>query len=69
MHMIPSDDEVEKEIKRARKGDTVEFYGYLVEVKGSDGTHWKSSLTRGDTGNNACEVVWVIEFRIVPPEP
>ena len=69
MHLIPADDEVEKQIKRARKGDTVEFYGYLVEAKGADGSYWRSSLTRGDTGNNACEVVWVIEFWIVPPEP
>jgi hypothetical protein len=33
--------------------------GYLVEVRGRDGFRWRSSLTREDTGNGACELVWV----------
>jgi hypothetical protein len=65
MHMIPADDVVEDEIKRTRKGDIIELEGYLVEVKSDDGRRWKSSLTREDTGNHACEVIWVEQFEVV----
>jgi hypothetical protein len=37
----------------------VALTGYLVEVRGPDGFRWRSSLTREDTGNGACELVWV----------
>ena len=65
MHMIPADDAVEDDIKRTRKGDIIELKGYLVEVTADDGMRWESSLTREDTGNHACEVIWVEEFGVV----
>jgi hypothetical protein len=65
MHMIPADDMVESDIKRTRKGDIIELEGYLVEVNSDDGRRWKSSLTREDTGANACEVIWVERFGVV----
>ena len=33
--------------------------GQLVRADGQDGWHWISSLTRTDTGDGSCEVVWV----------
>jgi hypothetical protein len=65
MHLIPADDLVETEIKGARRGDIIELEGYLVEVISDDGRRWKSSLTRDDTGANACEVIWVEQFEVV----
>ena len=59
MHMVPADSRVEKILKAVRVGQVVQLNGYLVEAKASDGWHWKSSLTRNDTGNGACEVVLV----------
>ncbi|MFC1952149.1 hypothetical protein ACFLV8_00740 [Chloroflexota bacterium] len=67
MHMIPASPEVAKQIGQVKKGDMVEFYGYLVEVKRADGWYWKSSLTREDTGNHSCELVWVEYFKILSP--
>ncbi|MGZ8252192.1 MAG: hypothetical protein ACXW1P_07095, partial [Methylophilaceae bacterium] len=59
MHMIPANSLVEKTLKSVRVGQVVSVSGYLVEAKAPDGWHWKSSLTRNDTGNGACELVLV----------
>jgi hypothetical protein len=59
MHMIPATAEVERQLLRVRPGQVVALMGYLVEVRGRDGFRWRSSLTREDTGNGACELVWV----------
>jgi hypothetical protein len=65
MHMVPSDDLVRRSLSRVREGDVVRIVGKLVEVAGPEGFHWKSSLTRGDTGNGACELVWVEDLEIM----
>ena len=59
MHMIPATSQIEKMLKAVRPGQVVKFSGYLIEAKASDGWHWKSSLSREDTGNGACELVFV----------
>ncbi|MES2554473.1 MAG: hypothetical protein V4588_12525 [Pseudomonadota bacterium] len=59
MHMIPADREVEKSLNSIRQGQIVSLRGYLVEARASDGWMWRSSLSRTDTGNGACEVVLV----------
>lgn len=64
MHMIPADMQVAKQLERVRIGQVVEFEGELVAVQASDGWRWRSSLSRTDTGNGACELVWVKSLRI-----
>jgi len=59
MHMIPANDDIDRELKSMRAGNLVHIKGYLVEVTNKDGFRWKSSLTRSDTGSGACELVWV----------
>ncbi len=59
MHMIPADDEVNDALDEFHRGDIVSLSGYLVEITAEDGWRWKSSLSRTDEGNGACEVVWV----------
>jgi len=59
MHMIPADDEVDRVLRSVRVGDIVRFTGYLVDVRAKDGWHWRSSLSRTDEGNGACELVWL----------
>jgi len=65
MHLIPADDMIKDSIDRARKGDLIKLSGYLVSVTAKDGWNWKSSLTRDDTGNHACELIWVEKFEII----
>ena len=64
MHMIPADEDIEKRLKKIRKGHLVRFTGYLVRVDSRDNWFWKSSLTRKDTGSGACERVWVEELEL-----
>jgi hypothetical protein len=42
-----------------RPGQRVRIDGWLVQVDANDGWHWRSSLSREDTGGGACEVVYV----------
>lgn len=59
MHMIPADSTVRAQIKRVRVGDIVHLQGELIEARGKDGSIWRSSMSRDDTGDGACEVVYV----------
>lgn len=59
MHMIPATPAIEKKLEAAQEGDTIHLKGYLVGAQSPDGWHWRSSLSREDTGAGACELVWV----------
>lgn len=59
MHLIPADAGVARTLDKIRKGQIVKLSGYLVEVKAKDGWGWRSSLTRDDTGQGSCEVIFV----------
>ena len=65
MHILPSSRKIKRAIKRARVGDIIYIKGYLVKVAGSNGSEWKSSLSRTDSGDHACEVIWVKQFEIL----
>lgn len=66
MHIIPADNKVEKIVKSIKKGDIVTFSGFLVEVVAPNARwRWKSSLTRNDSGNFSCELVFVKDINIV----
>jgi len=65
MHMIPASAEVERQLASVRAGSLIRLEGYLVEVSADDGWRWRSSLTREDTGNGACELVWVERLEVL----
>ena len=65
MHIIPATHDITQKLKDIRKGHVVRFSGYLVRVDARDNWHWQSSLTRKDTGNGACELVWVAQLDII----
>jgi hypothetical protein len=64
MHMIPSSDRVESKLKGIKPGETISITGKLVNVEAADGWRWRTSLTREDTGNGACEIVYVEDVDI-----
>ena len=66
MHMIPADAAVAYQLKRVRVGDVVSLDGLLVEADKANGWRWRSSLTRDDTGDGACELVYVQSLTIQP---
>jgi len=59
MHMIPGRPWLESELKKIRRGDIVQLNGYLVDVDSESGWHWRTSLSRDDSGNGACEIVYL----------
>lgn len=63
MHMIPASESVRSALLAVKPGQVVQLHGYLVRVRAQDGWRWQSSLTRTDTGRNACEVVLVEMLR------
>lgn len=58
-HLIPATPEIADEIDDIGRGDWVRLTGALVSIKREDGWRWKSSLTRKDSGDGACELMWV----------
>ena len=59
IHAIPATDEIESRLRRLRPGQVVQLAGYLVDVRGNGGFAWNTSLRRDDTGDGACEIMWI----------
>ncbi len=59
MHMIPSTPFVKRQLLALRVGQVTHLRGRLIQAEGRDHWLWVSSLSRTDTGEGACEVVWV----------
>ncbi|MCX7514047.1 hypothetical protein [Frateuria sp. STR12] len=66
MHLIPADEAVRRAMDRVRAGELVRIEGFLVDASRADGWRWRTSLTREDTGNGACELVYVEALEPVP---
>ncbi len=59
MHMIPASAAIERALKKFRRGDIIRIRGYLVDIDHASGWTWRTSMTRSDTGDGACEIVYV----------
>ena len=66
LHVIPATPEIAARCKSLRAGTLVHLSGDLVEATAPQFGSWKSSLSRTDTGNGACELMWVQELSILP---
>ena len=66
-HLLAGTKAIEEKIRSARIGDQVKFSGYLVSYAPADNPDLirNSSLVRDDTGDGACEVVFVTSFEIL----
>lgn len=64
VHLINQDSSVLKEIKKLDVKDHIKLTGYLVSVNFENGP-WKSSLTRMDTGDGACEIMYVTDVEVI----
>jgi hypothetical protein len=62
MHMVPATPELAARLRAIRRGDLIDLRGYLIELAFPNGGIWRSSMTRTDTGNGACELMWVEEL-------
>ena len=50
-------------------GDQIHLEGYLASYSNASGFHRGTSTTRKDTGNGACETVYVTAFDTADPAP
>ena len=67
-HLIPADDSIRDQIAALRVGSLVKISGFLVEATHPQADHpWRSSLTRDDTGDGACEIIYVRNISEVTP--
>ena len=63
IHIIPADKNIQKALGKIRIGDYIELSGYLVNVYFGQGmSAWRSSLTREDSGDGACEIMYVTKI-------
>ena len=66
-HIIPATENIALALKTIKKKEKVMLEGFLVNLKGSSGGQpvtWMTSLTRKDTGNGSCELIYVTKVRI-----
>ena len=63
-HLVSDKKAVNKKIMKAEKGDQIHLKGYLITYSHGGGTRG-TSLTREDTGNGACETIYVTDFKIL----
>lgn len=66
-HLITDSDTIRRKIARVGIGDQVRIKGILVDYKEiATNSGWRnSSLVRTDTGNGACEVIFVKELNVL----
>jgi hypothetical protein len=68
-HLIPADATIARRIQSIHIGDQVRMKGLLVDYTvtshGREIFTRRTSLTRADTGNGACEILYVTEISLV----
>lgn len=66
-HILPATENLKRAVLSVKKGQRIRLKGSLVFVDGKSGggqtVWWRSSLTRTDEGDGACEVLWVTEMQ------
>ncbi len=64
MHMLPGNDDIKNRLLSLRRGNIIELNGYLVGIQEDGQWTWVSSASRLDTGDGACEIVWVQDLKV-----
>jgi len=65
-HLLSDDQYLNKIIMNTQKGDQIYFKGYLVHYSRTNNTFNRTtSISRDDTGNGACETIYLKEYGIL----
>jgi len=65
-HLISDDEYIRDRVRKIKVGDQIRVRGVLASYE-SPGGHRGTSTTRTDTGDGACETIYVDRFDIVKP--
>jgi hypothetical protein len=68
-HLITADPVLRQRIENIAVGDQVHVEGYLAKYSNATGFSRGTSTTRTDTGNGACETVYVTDFDVMAAGP
>ncbi len=63
MHMVPGNAAAAEALARIAQGQIVRIDGWLIGIESDQGWHWRSSLSRDDSGAGACELVLVCAIK------
>lgn len=66
-HLISGDDYIRDRVKDIQVGDQIRVSGFLASYSSAQGGKRGTSTTRTDTGDGACETLYVERFQIVQP--
>ena len=64
-HLISDDERVREDVQEIQVGDQIRVRGYLATYDSPGGYTRGTSTTRTDTGDGACETIYVERFEIV----
>jgi len=64
-HLISDDEYVRKQVRDIRIGDQIRVQGYLASYSNPTGGKRGTSTTRTDTGDGACETLFIEKFQII----
>lgn len=65
-HLLIDDEALKQQLMQAEPGDQIRLTGMLAEYRNpANGFFRSTSTTRNDTGNGACETIYVTDFEIV----
>lgn len=64
-HLISDDELIRRQVRKIRVGDQIRLRGYLASYTSEGGSTRGTSTTRTDTGDGACETIYVQHFNIV----
>jgi hypothetical protein len=62
VHVAPANDNLRRALLAVDTGDVLRITGWLVDLEGPDRDRWRTSLTRSDTGNRSCELLYMTEL-------
>lgn len=62
VHVVPASQNLKRALLALDAGDIVQLQGFLVDIRGPEGQHWRSSLTRADRGGGSCELLYTTEL-------
>jgi hypothetical protein len=65
-HLIPCNDDILKKINAIKEGEYIHIIGYLADISydldNGEKYNWKTSTSRSDTGDGACEIIYVTDI-------
>jgi hypothetical protein len=64
-HLISDDEFIRRQVRKIKVGDQVRLRGYLSSYTSEGGSTRGTSTTRTDTGDGACETIYIEQFKIV----